>query len=104
MNKGIKKISIEEKTSQKGTKYSVIEVTMSNDKSFNLFLDSVTKDLVEFVGAENVILNYVERVSKEDKTYNAIELKIKDEDYTKLFFIDKAYELMIKKLSEQKNK
>ena len=103
MNKGIKKISVVNKTSAKGTNYSVIEVVLSNDKSFNLFLDSTTKDLIEFVGTENVILNYVERVSKEDKVYNAIELTLKGEDYSKLFFIDKAYELIIKKLNEQKD-
>lgn len=103
MNKGIKKISVVNKTSSKGKEYSVIEVVMSNDKSFDIFLDSTTKDLIEFVGAENVFLNYVERVSKEDKIYNAIELTLKGEDYTKLFFIDKAYELIIKKLSEQKD-
>lgn len=102
-NKGIKSINVVEKTSQKGTKYSVIEVLLINDKSFSLFLDSATKDLIDSIGVENVVLNYVEKTNKEGKIYHAIELTLTGEDYSKLFFIDKAYELIIKKLSE-KNK
>ncbi len=100
--KGIKKIELVDKKSSKGKEYSVIEVTMSNDKSFDLFLDSATKDLIDVVGKEDVNLNYVEKESKEGKKFNAIELKLNsDDNYTKLYFIDKAYELIIKKLSEK---
>lgn len=101
-NKGIKKISIEEKTSQKGTIYSVIEVELSNGKTFNLFLDSVTKDVVDLFGKDSVVLEYVEKTNKDGKIYHAIELRIEEEGYIKLFFMDKGYELMIKKLNEQK--
>ena len=99
----IKKIEIVDKKSSKGTDYSVIKVTMGNDKAFDLFLDSATKDLIDVVGKEDVVLNYVERESKEGKKYNAIELKLKSDDsYTKFYFIDKAYALIIKKLNEKK--
>lgn len=101
--KGIKKIEVVNKISNKGKNYSVIEVTMGNDKTFNLFLDSATNDLIEVVGKEDVILNYVERESKEGRMFNAVELKLKsDESYSKLYFIDKAYTIIIKKLNETK--
>lgn len=101
--KAIEKMEVVTKRSSKGTDYSVIEVKLSNKKQFSVFLDQPTKDLIECVGTENVVLNYVENVSKDDKKYNAIELKLlNDDSFKKLYFIDKAYELIIKKLNETK--
>lgn len=101
--KAIKEMKVVNKKSSKGTEYSVIEVELSNGKQFNVFLDQPTKDLIDCVGTENVVLNYVQNVSKDDKQYNAIELTLKgDDSFKKLYFIDKAYELIIKKLNEIK--
>lgn len=108
MNKAIKKISLVDKASKKGTTYTVIAIELINGRTSEIFMDAETLALVDEFGRNKAEFDFVSRESKEGKAYDAIELKLvgsagvlgAEEDFTALYFPSKPIIALINLLGK----
>ena len=97
----IKKFEVIRKVSPKTKKeYYVLSVTNIADKTVELFLSESQFEMMKLVGIENCKVNIEPRVSKDNKNYDVIALRIED-DVFDFFPRDKAF-ISLAKLTYQK--
>ncbi len=99
-NKAIKNIKVVERTSKKGTVYAVAEVELINGIKKDIIISNDTLTLIDFYGRDKVKFNYVERLSKDNKTYQAIELSLPE--YSELLFLPRQITALINAINSKK--
>ena len=102
MIKAIKKIEFETKTSSKGTKYTVCNVTLANGLVHQTegVLGQETVDLINAYGIEKVKFDYVNEVSKNGYKYQDISMELSDIGFKQLLFLKRPTIALINLLNK----